>query len=126
MENELINDNEHCLNFSFDKLDLLGVFGNYIFIKGEMDYNYENPVILKIKKLLFFKIQKEWIKEKQYYCEHFKGFCGVNNTSSSDFIEDGETEIYDFDSYENLETELKTIKVKIYLINSLDTECEHG
>jgi hypothetical protein len=121
---EILNNEENCIGFSFDKLDVLGVFGGYIFIRGEINYDWENECVIKIKKVLFHKTLKEWIKEKQQYCEHFKCFCGVNNSSTSDYKEVGTTdllcEIVDCDA------PLEYKRVKIFEVNSMDTECEHG
>lgn len=111
--------------FSFDRLNILGIFGAFLFIEGNINY-YDEKCIIKVKKPLFHKTLKEWMKEKQQYCEHFKGFCGVNNTETYDYEEAGETEIYDLDNNIDPDEEPKTIKVKIYKANSLDTECEHG
>jgi hypothetical protein len=123
-------NNNEVLNFSFDNLMILGIFGNYMYIRGNIDVLYGRPCIIKIKKSLFFKTQKEWMNEKQKLCEEMKCFCGINITNTDDYKEVEEAEILEFDDGISRNRELtteeleKSIKVKVFLANTLNPECE--
>ena len=126
MENEI---EKTIVGFSFDKLNVLGIVGNYVFIEGITNF-YDDKCVIKMKKSLFNQTMKLWMKDKQDYCERFGYFCGVNHTETTDYDESGEIEIYDFDEWELDEKSddmfpvLK--KVKLFLVHSIYSECEHG
>lgn len=109
------------LSFSFDSLEILGVFGNKVYIRGFYFSQIKDDMIdcvLEFKNKLFKKSLNLWLKDKKDYCERWGHFCGVMGSIRSDNFEEIGSVIFDDEK-----KELRTFK-----INSIEEFCdmEHG
>lgn len=67
------------VNFSFDNLDILGVFGNKVHLRGsaEIDEEKDNvECVIVLDKKLFHKTLDAWLAAKKKYCESWNHYCG--------------------------------------------------
>lgn len=70
------------ISFSFDNLNILGVFEKDVYVSGRIDFDDDNPskfkrTILIMSKELFHESLDIWLKDKKDYCERYGEFCGV-------------------------------------------------
>ena len=99
--------------YSFDDLNIFGVYGNEVYLKGT--YDIKNECIIKISRSLFKKSLDYWLTDKKDYCERYGHFCGaMGSIRSTDF--------------EEVIGEFEDKEPKVYKINSIesDTDMEHG
>jgi len=126
------------IHFSFDELEILGVFEDIVHIKGEIfiqkeedDFFDFEPAILLFSKNLFHGALDVWLKDKQNYCERWSEYCGVGGKiMSSDYekVEDIDL-LIDFEDDEDGDPIKPIYKlVPAFIINSIDqcTDMEHG
>jgi len=74
------------VSYSFDYLEIMGVYGEYVFLKGTYDIKHE--CIIKIPRNLFKKSLDYWLNDKKSYCERYGHFCGaMGSIRSTDFEE---------------------------------------
>lgn len=111
------------VTFSFERVEFLGIMGNYYYIIGNFcslddDSNYEKCII-KIKKSIYHRNFKIWVKEKQWYCEKLNCFCGINFTYSVGPIKISNGSIYNSDTKKDEEC-------KVVYVSDLEVEVEHG
>jgi hypothetical protein len=100
--------------YSFDDLNILGVYGNNVYLKGTYDIEYD--CVIKISRTLFKKSLDIWLHDKREYCELWGHFCGVmGSIRSLDYREIDKMEVY--------EQELN-----VYEINAIQefSDMEHG
>jgi hypothetical protein len=102
------------IHYSFDDLEIIGVFGENVYVKGLIDFEHE--CIIKISRPLFLKSLEIWLNDKKSYCESWKDFCGCLGSIQSTDVEE---------IHEKL---LKPFKLKAYQFNSIEefTDMEHG
>lgn len=66
------------IEFSYDSLEILGVQGNRVYVKGNYWRDDEPGVcVLVISRRLFERTLKMWLDAKKSTCEHYGHFCGV-------------------------------------------------
>ena len=69
------NIEEKNYAFCFDDLDVLGIRGGRVYVRGVEDF--ETPCVLAVKKSTFKKMFSKWLEEKEDFCKRYKEFCGV-------------------------------------------------
>jgi len=108
-----MKDRQIEVSYSFDDLNILGVYGNDVFLKGF--YDIEHECIIKITRNLFKKSIDNWLNDKKSYCERYGYFCGVMGSIRSD-------------DFEEVIGEFEDKELKVYKIISIDmnTDMEHG
>ena len=112
-------------SYSFDNLCILGVFGNSVYLKGQMGYNKE--CIIKISRNLFMKSLEYWLNDKKEHCEISGDFCGVLGTiRSCDCTPAGTRKIST--EYNRKKGRWEWVKLRVFKIRSIDpeTDMEHG
>lgn len=113
MENKEIAE----VDYSFDDLNILGVIGKDVFLRGR--YNFEQDCVIQIPRQLFKKSLDYWLDDKKDYCERYDHFCGMmGSIRPLDFQEMG-TMVVDEDEPKEL---------KVFKFNSIEdfTDMEHG
>lgn len=120
------------IRFSFDNLDILGVFKDKVYLRGTYynvtteDFKDEICVIV-ISSKLFHKSLDLWLKDKKNYCENWNHFCGVMGTIEAvKYKELDKTNLLvDFDERTEkcIYKDVRTFEVKSFQ-NSCDME--HG
>lgn len=102
------------VSYSFDDLEILGVVGENVYIRG--DYNQGKTCIVRISRSLFVDSLNYWLNDKKRHCEKWNEFCGVmGRISATEFIE-------------VKETILNVFKAKAFHVSAIDTDTdmEHG
>lgn len=135
------------VSFDYDRLDILGVFGTRVFVKGTLwkiddddpSTDVDNDCVLVINRTLFLKTVGMWLDEKKRCCEAYNHFCGQMGSLRSDDYDEYEEKDririsdtvkmngLDVDtgdwSYENTTKSVRTFKIKSF-DDSVDME--HG
>ena len=108
------NSETTFLAYSFDDLNILGVIGKDVFLRGR--YNFEQDCVIQIPRQLFKKSVDHWLDDKKDYCERYDHFCGMmGSIRPIDYQEMG-TIVVDED------------ELKVFKFNSIEdfTDMEHG
>jgi hypothetical protein len=100
--------------YSFDDLNILGVYGLDVYLMGT--YDIEHDCVIKISRSLFKKSLDIWLQDKKRYCELWGHFCGVMGSIRS----------LDYKEIDKMEVDEKELNV--YEINAIAdfTDMEHG
>ena len=101
------------IDYSFDHLEIMGVFGDDVYLKGT--YDIKQDCIIKISRSLFEKSLGYWLNDKKSYCEDWGHFCGIMGSIQSI-------------DYEEIDNNFESTGLKVYKINTIekDTDMEHG
>jgi hypothetical protein len=124
------------VSLNFNTLQILAIFGNYIFLEGYFGDTEDDPIdnetnlcVLKIKKPLFNKAWKEYLTDKQRSCEAYNEACGSANVYAENVKEFGIWHVlnkdYPFEE-ENPNNIPMYVNVKAYTTDSIFVEVEHG
>lgn len=122
------------ISFGFDSLDILGAFGNDIYIKGfiyfmDDDNKEDTDCVIVISRELFNKAFILWLDSKKDFCERYGHFCGVQgHIDSNDYEEIGNYRIIDEIKIqdENCRDYLKNVRAfKIISFEEI-IDMEHG
>ena len=102
------------VSYSFDCLEILGVVGEDVFLRGIPDF--EQDCVVQISRQLFKESLDYFLNDKKDYCERYDHFCGVMGSIRS----------LDCEKMGKIEVEGKLLKV--YKVNAIDsdTDMEHG
>jgi len=108
------NSETTLLAYSFDDLDILGVFGKDVYLKGTI--NFEQDCVIQIPRQLFKRSMDYWLNDKKDYCERYDHFCGVMGS------------IRPLDYQEMGTTVVDEVELKVFKFTSIDsnTDMEHG
>jgi len=76
---------EHA-HYSFDHLEMFGVFGKEVHLKGwvrfeddDEQFDYHDAIIV-LTRALFKKSMDYWMNEKAKFCKHYSHYCGAMGT----------------------------------------------
>jgi hypothetical protein len=122
------------ISINFNSLEILAIFEDDVFMRGSVMYDEnkdsnEDLCVIRVKKPLFNKTWKEYLKEKQRCCMAYKEACGAANVVAEDVKEEGIWHIlnedYPFDE-ENPNNIPMYVNVKSYTTKEISVEVEHG
>lgn len=102
------------VSYSFDCVDILGVLGGDVFLRGTPDF--EHDCVVQISRELFKESLDYYLNDKKDYCERYNHFCGVMGSIRS----------LDCERMGKIEVDGKLLRV--YKVNAIDpdTDMEHG
>ena len=102
------------VTYSFDDLNVLGVHGKDVFLKGKI--NFEFDCVILISKQLFKKSLDLWLRDNKVYCERWGHFCGNM----------GSIRALDYKKVDQIE--LDEQELNLYKINTIEKfgDIEHG
>jgi len=108
------NNETTLLAYSFDDLDILGVYGKDVYLRGKI--NFEHDCVIQISTQLFKKSLDYWINDKKDYCERYDHFCGMMGS------------IRPLEYEEMGKMEIEEVELTVYKFNSIEefTDMEHG
>ena len=75
---------EDLIVFSFDNLDILGVFGENVFLRGINDS--EEEIVIQLTQKQFHDSLDCWLNDKRSFCERYNHYCGsMGQITSNDY-----------------------------------------
>jgi hypothetical protein len=114
------------ITYRIDGLDIIGVIGNELHIRGnEVDENYAQCIIV-INKKIHNKLFNNWIKSKKDFCKRYKHYCGVSSGFELEGENIGKTNL--FINFDEDTEELIYSDVNVYRVIKYDEfiDMEHG
>lgn len=121
----MINQEYVLLAFNPFETNLLGVVGDYVYLKEDAFGEDETThiCVIKIKRTLFNKMCKEYLDRKAEYCNDRKYFCGAGYVSVDKYTKEGTMNIFvDIDDDENPIYK----DVPMYVVLECFVDMEHG
>ena len=113
------------VSYSFDDLNILGVFGQDVFVKGRL--GFDEDCIIKISRRLFKQSLDCWLNDKREYCIRYEDFCGAMGTiRSNECSSEGTKEI--LTNYYQTEKKWGSKVLRVIKVHSIDpnTDMESG
>lgn len=117
------------VSFSFDRLDILGVFDDDVHVRGRHD---SEDCVIVLNRELFHQALDVWLTNKQLICTRYEHYCGaMGSIMSKNKLRDvGEVDVFLITTtgYSDQELEYIYTKVKMYRISAIEktADMEHG